>query len=192
MKKWLWIVFFPCFLQAVAPPMDFHQEPPAKISPEIRNQWMDGPEALAKEAVRNEKIFAQHQFPLGKVLIFSVALALIWALVSQRKVISSWMVLRKPLTPKEKAKKRLKEIEKMPNLKDRYRLLGLTVRENLKDRYRIPALVSTNKEVLEDLETSREQYREVFDEVESVGFQNKRPTDTDYQKMKNQVKKLLK
>jgi len=194
MKKWFWIVCFPCFLLAVEPPMGFRQEPSPQISPEIRDQWMDGPKALAKEAVRNQKISAQHQFPLGTALIVIVALVLVWVGVRQWKAIISWVkrAMHKPLSSREKAIKRLKEIDAMPDLKDRYRLLSQMMRENIRDCYHIPALASTNEEVLEGLGESRKLYQRVLKEIETIEFQNLPPSDKHFQDLKKRVSQLLK
>jgi len=196
MRKLFLMLFVPTILfgESIEPPLDFSRKTKPQISQEIRDQWMDGEEALKQEAVRNQKIFARHQFPLGWALLILASALLIWFLISSRKVITSKIKQRffPPPTPTEIAQKRLQELDRVSNLKERYRLLGLTIRESLKDRYDIPADVQTKEEVLDELKDQREDYQEVFDAVESAEFQNKTPSEKHFQDLKKRMNQLLK
>jgi len=190
MKRWLWILFVPFVLcaQTIAPPMDFSRQQKVDI-----DLGMDSPEALGKEAVRNQKIFAEHQFPLGFVLLVVILAVFVMVFVNQRERMAFWIkkLTTRPVSAKEKALLRLQELEKVENLSERYRLLDATLRENLKERYQIPALVSTHEEVLAKLKESKEEYRQVFHEMESVEYRNKTPSNEDYQKVKSVITKLI-
>jgi len=196
MRSVLLILLTPVMLmgESIEAPVDFSRGPKPEISPQIRNRWMGGEEALEREMIRSQEIFARHQFPLGTALLIAATGLLLWLLIGSRKVVASKIKERffPPPTPAEKAQKKLEELDRVSSLEERYRLLGLIIRESLKDRYDIPADVQTKEENLEDIKESRDDYKEIFNAVDSVEFENKTPSERHFQDLKKRMQRLLK
>ncbi|NGX58472.1 MAG: hypothetical protein K940chlam3_01379 [Chlamydiae bacterium] len=200
MNRFLWICLLPVALwsQTIQPPVEFHKGPMMEVDQQIRDEWMDGPKALAKEAVRNEEIFEEHQFPAIQVLIALILITLIILVIIFHDTLFDWIKKKwtKQLSPREIALEKIKQADQLENLSDRYNLLNVTLKETLEEEYRFPATESTHEEVLIELAkqkmSKKDQIGEIFHEIGAVQYQHEAPTIKDYQKIKSTFEKLLK
>lgn len=194
MRRWIVFLFLPLVLGAEAQGyLTFQKEPPPRISEDIRNRWMDGPEALEKEALRNQKIAVFHRFPLGRFLLFLSIGGLAAICIQNREALTKWIRSRAvpKLSPREKAERRLDQIDKVDDISERTRLLDEAIRDHIEERTTIAAKVSTHREILHQLTDAKEQHERLFHNIEAVEFRGYRPTEKDYAAIKAAWQKLL-
>lgn len=176
----------------------FPLEPQFPMSLSITNrQKILGPQALAQEADRNQRIFRQQKFPwiiLIGAALFSLSW-LIWRQMKKRRSIAPPLAI----DPKTKAIEHLTQLTSYPKKNERfYTQLTEVIRFYIEQRFQLPVRSKTTEEFLKEIQTHAPHasalqglLKEFLVQADQIKFAHYEPTSTEAEKIYRLAEQII-
>lgn len=171
----------------VQPPAYPHKYFAISVSSELAYKYLNGPDALGKEAYKNRKMVSENIFPwrslLGTLLALGVAYILLTYLV--KAILQS---LAKPIDPRKKALDAISDVETREAAC--YERVSYILKDYIEDVYKVPARAQTTWEIERHLlsrapfdEHKMRRMIEILKNADLVKFAEKETTDQERSEM---------
>lgn len=176
----------------LAPLAPIEREFPMRVSPANQNLYMDGPEALEQEKLRNQEIINSRQFPWIWLIVLISCGGIGWtAFLSRDEWIRYFQKRRESLNPIEQSYAKLRELQQARygesgNFKAYYGELSAILKEALQQRLQTVVVSLTTEEISNTLEASallpdsqKSEILKFFAQSDVVIYANQTPTEQE-------------